>query len=341
MDPKLLVDLSQSFSNLFQDPQLADVFIEIGKPPETKTFSAHSGLLFARSPHFASELKNEWVKRKKGNEIKFVKPNISPRIFEIVLRYIYTGAVSLENQNILSILEILTAADELLLEDLIQYIQSFLLEHRKELLQKNFATVSQFVFKHENFKRLQEYYSTLLKYSDIRQIDSWINGNDTAQTSLVPITHKYNLICRGSRDGFTADNFHRICDDKGPTVIVIKTNKNDQIIGGYSLASWHSRGRSESGVGCFIFSLGDRNGRDPILSRHASGQGIACWKTHGPVFGDQRDLVLFDERIQNGSNNYTKKQSYKVAILSGAELGFVGYNVQEYEVFQVVDKLLE
>ncbi|CAG8541397.1 9307_t:CDS:2 [Acaulospora morrowiae] len=278
-DPKLLADLSQNFSKLFHDPQLADVFIEVGKPPETKTFSAHSGLLFARSPHFASELKNEWVKRKKGNDIKLVKPNISPRIFEIILSHGESISRSLD--------------------------------------------------------------STLLKYSDIRQIDSWINGNDTAQTSLVPITHKYNLICRGSRDGFTADNFHRICDDKGPTVIVIKTNKNDQIIGGYSLASWHSRGRSESGVGCFIFSLGDRNGHDPVLSRHASGQGIACWKTHGPVFGDQRDLSLFDIYIQNGSNNYCKQRNYKVAILPGADSQYVGYNVQEYEVFQVIDKLLE
>ncbi|CAG8451899.1 11582_t:CDS:2 [Acaulospora colombiana] len=470
-DPKLLADLSRSFSNLFQDPQLADVTIEVGEPPDNKTFLAHSGLLFARSPHFASALKNEWIKRKKGNDIKISKPSIAPYIFEIILRFMYTGIISLDDQTISTILGILVAADEFLLEDLTQHLQSYLIESRKELIQKNFATVTQFVFKHGNFKRLQEYCtvrsasnpaaifqaddfpsldenslaaligrddleieeieiwnnvlrwgiaqmdslppdraqwtdsdftaletllrrclskiqffnissidfynkvlpyvkllpgtlhqdllhhylvhkshgesisrsldSVLLNYSDIRQIDFWINGNDTTLTSLIPITHRFNLIFRGSRDGFTGDDFHRLCDDKGPTLVVVKTNKGNQLIGGYAPKSWHSQNRWENGAGSFIFSLGDQNGRNPILSRYKSGPGLACWKSHGPIFGEYRDLGIFDVHIQKSSNNYCKKRDYLVAIIPGSETEYVGFGVKECEIFQVIDKLID
>ena len=47
---------------------------------------------------------------------------------------------------------------------------------------------------------------------------------------------KWNLCYRASRDGWSARNFHRNCDSKGPTVVLIKVN--EFIFGGYTDQNW-------------------------------------------------------------------------------------------------------
>ena len=48
-----------------------------------------------------------------------------------------------------------------------------------------------------------------------------------------------NLIYRGSRDGWSAkDNFHQLCDEKGPTLVLIKVKETGRICGGYTSRSW-------------------------------------------------------------------------------------------------------
>ena len=47
------------------------------------------------------------------------------------------------------------------------------------------------------------------------------------------------LIYRGSEDGFTAAVFHKKCDQKGPTLIIIKSDKG-KIFGGFTDIDWNS-----------------------------------------------------------------------------------------------------
>ena len=47
---------------------------------------------------------------------------------------------------------------------------------------------------------------------------------------------KWNLCYRASRDGWRARDFHRLCDNKGPTVVLIKVN--NYIFGGYTDQNW-------------------------------------------------------------------------------------------------------
>ena len=49
---------------------------------------------------------------------------------------------------------------------------------------------------------------------------------------------QWNLCYRASRDGWRAQDFHRHCDNKGPTVVLVKAN--DSIFGGYTGQSWMS-----------------------------------------------------------------------------------------------------
>ena len=47
------------------------------------------------------------------------------------------------------------------------------------------------------------------------------------------------LIYRGSEDGFTAAVFHSKCDQKGPTLIIIKSEFG-KIFGGFTDIDWNS-----------------------------------------------------------------------------------------------------
>ena len=47
---------------------------------------------------------------------------------------------------------------------------------------------------------------------------------------------KWNLCYRASRDGWSAQDFHRHCDNKGPTVVLVKAN--NCIFGGYTDQNW-------------------------------------------------------------------------------------------------------
>ena len=62
------------------------------------------------------------------------------------------------------------------------------------------------------------------QYDDI--LREWL-GND----------YKWKLIYRGSEHGYSGKSFHEYCDDKKPTLIVIKSS-GGWIFGGYTTQSW-------------------------------------------------------------------------------------------------------
>ena len=49
--------------------------------------------------------------------------------------------------------------------------------------------------------------------------------------------YKWKLLYRASEHEYTAESFHEYCDDKGPTLIVIKSS-GGWIFGGYTTQSW-------------------------------------------------------------------------------------------------------
>ena len=46
----------------------------------------------------------------------------------------------------------------------------------------------------------------------------------------------WKLCWRASRDGWDSSRFHSLCDEKGPTVTIVKVGK--YIFGGYTSLSW-------------------------------------------------------------------------------------------------------
>jgi hypothetical protein len=64
-----------------------------------------------------------------------------------------------------------------------------------------------------------------------------ING-DIYKKPYLP--YKFELLLRGSRDGFTPKKFHELCDGKPKTVTFIKVKGTEEIIGGYNPLIWET-----------------------------------------------------------------------------------------------------
>ena len=52
--------------------------------------------------------------------------------------------------------------------------------------------------------------------------------------------HIWQICYRASTDGWLAKNFHAKCDDKGPTIVLVKIG--DYIFGGFMDGSWKEEG---------------------------------------------------------------------------------------------------
>ena len=78
---------------------------------------------------------------------------------------------------------------------------------------------------------------------------------------------KMNLIYRGSVDGFKPADFHRMCDDKGPTLSVVKTT-GGEIVGGFTKIPWKSDGGDKQDADAFVFSV------NQMQKFKATGKGL-------------------------------------------------------------------
>ena len=77
--------LSKHLSLILNDADDFNVIIQVGENQNTKEFRAHSVLLRARSPYFKSAFSSNWI-TKKNDMIMFNKPNITPIVFEMILK---------------------------------------------------------------------------------------------------------------------------------------------------------------------------------------------------------------------------------------------------------------
>ena len=137
MTKDLLHSLSKSLEQLYKTGDDYNVIIEVGKDlNDVKTFKAHSSILRARSIYFKSALSNNWATIK-NNIIYFNKPNVSPLIFDIILHYIYTGNIIIEDDcDITQFIDLMIAADEMDLEEIIAHVQKHILDSR--FIRENF-----------------------------------------------------------------------------------------------------------------------------------------------------------------------------------------------------------
>ena len=86
---EFLPELSQNLLETLNDDEYHDITIEVGNDPYVKIFRAHMVILSCRSPYLRRILSTN--KKKNDETLVHIKlPNISPEIFQIVLREFIT-----------------------------------------------------------------------------------------------------------------------------------------------------------------------------------------------------------------------------------------------------------
>jgi hypothetical protein len=162
---------------------------------------------------------------------------------------------------------------------------------------------------------------------------------------------RFSLLWRGSRDGFSAREFHLRCDGRANTLTVI-ADTDGNVFGGFTPVKWES---SAPGEECghykgddsgrsFLFTLRNPHGVPPrkfALKAEKKEHGICVYSADCAVFG--WDIVVSDSCNANRDSLtcigtrwrdrvYANDTAFEY-FLTGAE----EFTVKEIEVFEIAD----
>jgi hypothetical protein len=155
---------------------------------------------------------------------------------------------------------------------------------------------------------------------------------------------RFQLLYRGSRDGFEASAFHRRCDSHANTLTLISST-NKCIFGGYTPVTWSSRDgiASDATQKSFIFTIKNPHKLPAqIFKQRQEANAIenrGCW---GPRFGGGwgcADLHIGNyPRSSTGGYSSLGRAYANGTELAGNEVltGSEWFTVEEIEVFEVV-----
>ena len=157
-------------------------------------------------------------------------------------------------------------------------------------------------------------------------------------------TTNFELLYRGTRDGFGAGDFHRECDDKGKTLVLIK-NTSRHVFGGFASVPWmsSSSGAWKPAPGSFLFTLTNMHGIQPTkfpLKNENDKNAIYHRSDRGPSFGGGHDIFVSSgcdtETGSYGNFPYTYNDTTgKGKGVFSSYTNTQNFQVQEIEVFKV------
>ncbi|GBC23745.1 carbohydrate-binding module family 13 protein [Rhizophagus irregularis DAOM 181602=DAOM 197198] len=192
-DDKFLPKLSQNLLEILEDNEFYDVTIEVGNDPYVKIFRSHMIILNYRSSYLRRILSTNVNKKNNDGILVHIKlPNILPEIFQMILRYIYGGRLSLEEYDTSDIIKILIAANELSLQELITHLQSFLIENKKNWMEQNFNLIYKTSFENDSFSKLQNFCTELIS-NEPEKIFNSIDFISLSEKSLISLIQYDNF----------------------------------------------------------------------------------------------------------------------------------------------------
>jgi hypothetical protein len=168
---------------------------------------------------------------------------------------------------------------------------------------------------------------------------------------------RWTVVWRGSRDGFTAKEFHRRCNGHANTLTLILDTKGN-VFGGFTPVEWESRVWKGDGRNClkgddslrsFLFTLRNPHGVPPrkfALKEKMKRSAICCYSDRCAVFGSINDCdILVCDNCNTNSHSYTGIGTHWSNTTTYAndtqfEYFFTGacrFTVKEIEVFEIKD----
>ncbi|KAL9950672.1 hypothetical protein ACROYT_G043206 [Oculina patagonica] len=164
----------------------------------------------------------------------------------------------------------------------------------------------------------------------------------SALMSWLPPNATCSLLFRASADGKTPADFHRCCDNKGPTLVVIKSG--NYICGGYTSKSWESASswKIVADSQSFLFTLINPSGSQPVKIRPNPGASIRCKSNCGPSFGIKQyyDLQVWSSDFSFGKTSGYLYLGHGFTCPEGVDkssyfTGTFPFDISELEVFKV------
>lgn len=147
----------------------------------------------------------------------------------------------------------------------------------------------------------------------------------------IGVVKELNLLWKGTRDGANSFSFHSKCNNKGPTLTLIKST-SDKIFGGYTSFSWktESCGYHYDST-AFIFSLTNAQKFDKQKDTACSIRNQSGWTV---MFGNGIDIAIADNCISNNASYSQINGTYNLPsneFLAGSR----NFQVMDIEVFSV------
>ena len=176
--------------------------------------------------------------------------------------------------------------------------------------------------------------SAIISVKQQRQIQQWIATVGNNQR-IAP----WKLLYRASEHNYSAAEFHRLCDNQGATVVIVKSRDYPNICGGYTDIPWDSSNSYKTASEYnkpFLFSLVNAAAQPAVYpAKEHSEYAILCHASHGPVFGAGNDLRICGA-CNSRSTSYDNPSSYStITRRQGFLLGSRPAMIAEYEVYKV------
>jgi hypothetical protein len=156
---------------------------------------------------------------------------------------------------------------------------------------------------------------------------------------------RFELLWRGSRDGFGAQEFHRRCDGRANTLTVI-LDKKGNVFGGFTPVEWESRKsnwlKADASQESFVFTLKNPHNvpaRRFPLKAEKKQRAIYCDSRWGPRFeggiaASNNCNANTDSYTDCFGSNYTNDTGLAhQTFFTGSE----HFRVKEIEVFEIAD----
>jgi hypothetical protein len=151
---------------------------------------------------------------------------------------------------------------------------------------------------------------------------------------------RWLLIYKATRDGFGSNDFHRCCDNRGPTMTVIRSKDDGYVFGGYTSVSWRSIGSYvEDRNGPFLFTLINPHSIPPTKYPIKNTKHSICDITgSGPTFGYGFDLLVCDNSQTKTGSSISFPHSY-IDTTNRASMTFTGnanFQTSDIEVYRLL-----
>lgn len=140
------------------------------------------------------------------------------------------------------------------------------------------------------------------------------------------------LLFKGKEHGDSAFEFHKRCDGKGSTLVLVETTEGKRF-GGFTTQGWEGNNERKFDDRAFIFKIPAYGGYPEIYSVIPGKEAIACYPGCGPCFSGCQ-IRIFDRFFTDGGSTSHAGAVYETKTNNELNDGQKEFGVKDVEVYE-------